>query len=483
MTTDPQSMDHRLADFLSRPLAVTPEAFASLAQMRPLAERAGTFPPRDAPYVVFGRAAHVPVCGPLCFGGGVFAWLFGMVDTEALAQTLHEAAEDGAVDTVLLEIDSPGGDVAGMADLAAACAAVKAAGKRLVAVAHDRAFSGGLWLASMADEFCVTATSQAGSIGACRWMDDSSDAFKQAGVRRVLVASTTLKAAGLPGVPITEVQAAAAGDPIALMHAAFVAAVAEGRGVSVETVQAWAESPDPFGPAIVERGMADRVVTFRGLLEELASPTPTGEQTMATNPKSAAAVKHAADKAAKAETAAPTAEAPDTETPAEETADELETTKAQLAAANAEIASLKAQLDEMTATDTGEDDAEDGSANASAPFAAFASAFAAAGIEMDDAAKVTIFDAIEDGLTPKAAVRMSQRMSSAVTTSERIRKANARPEGESTSPVAGGPSSKPESYEAGVKQLIDSGEATKQTAFVMAAKRWPDLHEAYLKQG
>jgi ClpP class serine protease len=468
-------MHPQISEYLSRPLAISPSALPAIERMAPRAETVGAVYSAGGGvggggYTMVGTVAHVPVSGPISFGGGFFAWLFGMCDTEGLAQSLYEAAGDGMVGTVLLDIHSPGGDTFGMSDLLAACDAVKAAGKRLVAIVHDSAFSGAYWLACRCDEIYLTESAMLGDIGAYLMLEDSSEQFRAEGRRRILVASTPLKGAGMPGLEVSEVQIASLGSPIERIHEAFVADVAAGRGVSVETVEAWAASPHAYGQVAVERGMADGVVTFRGLLEELASLTPSGVITMANDTKSAAAVKHAAKAVAEPKGEAVTTEDGDA-MKAEN--DSLKTAKAAL---EAEVAGLKAQLEEMTPTDTGEEDEEP---KASA-FSEFTAAFKAAGIEVDDGAKVAIFDAIDDGLTPRAAVRMHQRVSTATQTSDRIREARARAEGESTQPVAKGPGAVPESYELGVKALIASGEATKENAYVMAAKRWPDLHKAYI---
>lgn len=462
-------MDPRLTEFLSRPVALTPSAWAGLARRGPRADGPAAFAAyRDGaePYTRFGSVAHVPVSGPICFGDGYFCWLFGMTSSEALAAALHDAAEDDTVSAVLLDIDSPGGDVYGMADLVAACAAVRDSGTRLVACVHDAAFSGAYWLASQADELCVTPTGECGSIGAFRLYFDSSKFYdEELKTSARLVASTELKGMGLPGVEITERQMAAAADPVGRMHAAFVAAVAAGRGVDEETVAGWSGGPDAFGAEAVERGMADRVVDFRGLLEELASPAATqGAGKMTTQTKSGAAVSRAAGKAQGANArgagdARPKAEGDEMTT--EEMQARIEELEEENTTLKGEKEDLEKKLDGVAETDTG-DDEEDDPKPAAFGLGEYKAAFAKAEIPWDDKAKAFAVDAIDDELTPRAAARVFGRLAEADSKTTRAR-------GESTEPLGvanggGGGGSAKARYEQAIAKAMEGGKTKAQAA-------------------
>lgn len=158
-----------------------------------------------------------------------------------LAGAIRTAAERTRRD-VVVAINSPGGDVAGMADLVAAMrtarAAVESKGGRLVALINDEACSAGYWLASQATEVWATRLAEVGCLGVYAVLYDESQAFAASGVQPVLVANdgAGLKGAGLPGLPISEDLVAQVRRSCNAATAQFVADVAAGRGKPVEAI-------------------------------------------------------------------------------------------------------------------------------------------------------------------------------------------------------------------------------------------------------
>ena len=71
---------------------------------------------------------------------------------------------DERVNSVLLLIDSPGGEVAGLFDLVDEIYHARGT-KPIIAVADEAAFSAAYAIASAADEVYLPATAQVGSIG------------------------------------------------------------------------------------------------------------------------------------------------------------------------------------------------------------------------------------------------------------------------------------------------------------------------------
>lgn len=443
-------MDPRIADYLCGTLALRPQALRAVAERKPRTERVSAYRDDADLYTRMGAVAHLPVDGPMVFGGGMWAWLFGMCDTERLSESLHAAADDDSIGTVLLDIDSPGGDVAGMADLVAACDAVKAAGKKLVAVAHDAAFSAAYWLASQADELYLTETAVVGSIGAFTVLYDSSEAYAEMGVRPVLVASTALKGVNVPGVGITDAQVAAETEPVMEIHRAFVAAVARGRKIGEDIVDEWTTSADAVGAVAVDRGMADGIVSFSQLLAGLSQPNL--EMTMAGKTKSAAAVARAAGKvqaAAKAEDA-PTEEKDEEQMSAEELREKYP---------NA-VAEIEKQAAEKAEEPEPEPEEEETQAAAGHTFSAYRGAFEAAKIELSTEARAFITEAQEDNLTPTQAVSGWKRLQEKVATS--AGSAAVRQAAQATEPVGGG--ARPGRTGGGAKAELEQRVATKLAA-------------------
>lgn len=105
----------------------------------------------------------------------------GVIGTMEMAEQVEAMAASG-VSSILINIDSPGGQVDGTATLADA---IKAVEVPTVAVVNDgMACSAGYWIASAADTiYCTHPTSEVGSIGVYATLADFTEHYKKEGVR------------------------------------------------------------------------------------------------------------------------------------------------------------------------------------------------------------------------------------------------------------------------------------------------------------
>lgn len=163
---------------------------------------------------------------------------FGGTSTVQLRRDIRQAAADPNVSGILLDIDSPGGTVAGTADLANE---VKAARKRKPVWAHidDLGASAAYWVASQADQvFANDKTALVGSIGTLMTVYDYSGQAEKEGVRPNVFATGPLKGAGTPGSPVSEEQRAYFQKLVDDSQASFDAAVRSGRGMTAAQLAA-----------------------------------------------------------------------------------------------------------------------------------------------------------------------------------------------------------------------------------------------------
>ncbi|MBX6323639.1 MAG: S49 family peptidase, partial [Rhodospirillaceae bacterium] len=123
-----------------RPLAIAPRRLEALLRTVVSPDAAGT--PGDfaqaappSPTVAAEGIAVVPVVGPLVSRGDWLTALLGAVSYAEVGDAVEAALADPAARAVLLELDSPGGEVGGLFDLIERLAALRAnAGKPLWAV-------------------------------------------------------------------------------------------------------------------------------------------------------------------------------------------------------------------------------------------------------------------------------------------------------------------------------------------------------------
>jgi signal peptide peptidase SppA len=163
---------------------------------------------------------------------------FGGTSTVQLRRDIRSAANDPNVSGILLAIDSPGGTVAGTADLGAE---VKSARRKKPVWAHvdDMAASAAYWVASQADAIYANGpTALVGSIGTVWNVYDSSAAAEREGVKVLQFATGPLKGAGSPGTVITDEQQAEFRKLVGEMQTHFDSAVRSGRGMSAAQLHA-----------------------------------------------------------------------------------------------------------------------------------------------------------------------------------------------------------------------------------------------------
>ncbi|MEO1092135.1 MAG: S49 family peptidase [Pseudomonadota bacterium] len=182
-------------------------------------------------------------------------------------------AADDDVDTIVMDVNSPGGMVTELAETARLVADTTKA-KTVVAVAAPYALSAAYWLASQAGRLVVAESGQVGSIGGYLIHEDISQMLENEGVNVTVIRSTPRKAEGMAVEPLTDEALEYFEGLVRRDHESFVHAVAIGRRVSVKIA-----GGEPFGAGrsvqgadAVSAGMADEV----GDLESVVAGLVTG---------------------------------------------------------------------------------------------------------------------------------------------------------------------------------------------------------------
>lgn len=182
--------------------------------------------------------AVIPVNGVIEHHSDWFMELFGGTSVDGLRDQLAGALGDPNVSAVILNIDSPGGTVAGVTELAAEIRAARGGTKPIVAVANAFAASAAYWLGSQADEFVATPSAQVGSIGVYAMHVDMSQALAADGLDVTLISAGPHKVEGNEFEPLSEDARKDIQGRVNASYSQFVADVAAGRRVSTEQVKA-----------------------------------------------------------------------------------------------------------------------------------------------------------------------------------------------------------------------------------------------------
>lgn len=189
---------------------------------------------------------------------------------------LRQLADSDEVDAIILRIDSPGGTVAGTADLGRAVREA-AARKPLTAFVEDLAASAAYWVASQATRIIANnETAKVGSIGVLLATYDLSRLAANQGIEPVVIATGPLKGTGFPGAEITEEQRANLRELVAEDFDEFKAVIARGRSLSLKQVSALATGGVFSATTALENGLIDGIQSLEAAIEDLAAAVGGG---------------------------------------------------------------------------------------------------------------------------------------------------------------------------------------------------------------
>jgi len=186
---------------------------------------------------VAGGIATIRVRGTLVSSVDPWAGFFGEEQTAYgdIAEALRHCAADSTITGVELEIDSPGGEAVGVADVADAVALL-AASKPVIARISGLGCSAAYYIASQARAIAANRDALVGSVGVIMVMHDVSAMYKEMGVRPVVVASGPDKAfLGVAGEPIDDAIVANARTIVEPLFESFKHAVVRGRGIAADS--------------------------------------------------------------------------------------------------------------------------------------------------------------------------------------------------------------------------------------------------------
>ena len=211
------------------------------------------------PFALQDGVAVIEVSGVLVHRGAWIGQSSGQTSYEGIAAQLAAAAFDPAVRGIALEIDSFGGEVAGVFDLADAIRAARVA-KPVWAFVAEHAFSAGYALASQADRVILPRTGAVGSIGVVVMHADLSGQLSDAGVTVTLIHSGVHKVDGNPYAPLPDRVRARIQAEIDAIRGLFAQTVAAGRGRRLSADAALATEAECYrGAEALAAGLADEV--------------------------------------------------------------------------------------------------------------------------------------------------------------------------------------------------------------------------------
>ncbi|MBE8614485.1 serine peptidase [Morganella morganii] len=225
---------------------------------------------KDSGYDVLEGIAIIPVYGTLVQKLGTLRPYSGMTGYDGIRRVFLTAVNDPEVKGICLDIDSPGGEVAGCFDLVDLIYA-KRGKKPIHAILSENAFSAAYAIASAADKIYVPRTGGVGSVGVIVIHCDWSQHIKDDGLKVSIITYGNRKAESNPYVALSDEAKAAIQHDVDEMGRLFVSTVSRNRGLS-ETVIRNTQAACYLAAEGVQMGLADVVaspdVAFQELMKE-----------------------------------------------------------------------------------------------------------------------------------------------------------------------------------------------------------------------
>lgn len=223
---------------------------------------------RECGYDVIAGIARIPITGTLVQKLGTLRPYSGMTGYDGIRASFLTAMNDSEVKAICLDIDSPGGEVAGCFDLVDEIYAARGE-KPIWAILSESAYSAAYALASAADRIIVPRTGGVGSIGVIVMHVDWSQRIKSDGVQVTIITFGSRKGESNPWEPLSEEARKSIQSDVDEMGRLFVSTVSRNRGIAERTIRD-TEAACYLAADSVQLGLADQVaspdVAFRDLL-------------------------------------------------------------------------------------------------------------------------------------------------------------------------------------------------------------------------
>lgn len=178
------------------------------------------------------------------------------MDSEKIAKTLLDMANDDAIKAVVLRVNSPGGSAYGSEQMWHAASLVKAK-KPFIVSMGDYAASGGYYISCLADTIVAQPTTITGSIGIFGLLPNFKGLTQKVGLAFDGVKTNNFADFGGVMRPVSVAERALFQNYVNRGYELFVKRCADGRGMSVESIKTIAEGRVWTGVDAQKNGLVD----------------------------------------------------------------------------------------------------------------------------------------------------------------------------------------------------------------------------------
>lgn len=226
-----------------------------------------------------GDVGVISINGSLVPGAPWYARYTNITGYDEIRHALVAAANDPDIGGILLDINSGGGAVSGVTDVADLVRTIDAKVKPIETFTGGMMASAALWIGASARRVQVGKVAEAGSIGVITVMQSMKKFYEQRGIDTEVLRSAEYKAMGHPLDPINEKAKAEVMDQLMQMDAMFMGYMADARGTTVDLArEKFGKGRVFIGQRAVEVGLVDAVSTFDAVVSSIQGAIDSEKQ-------------------------------------------------------------------------------------------------------------------------------------------------------------------------------------------------------------
>ena len=284
-------MTKKLLKFLSGQWAIEPKAMEALcsSDFGDPAWKESNEPNHKNNVDIQNGIAILHIDGALTYRSNIWKAWFGIDTYNSIENAFNELVADESVKGIVLSIDSPGGEIKGVSDLADLIFAARGT-KDCGIVAHSAGnmCSAAYWIASACEKVVASSVAQVGSVGVMGVLDGGKDE-----------SVTFLRSSLSPNKnldPNTPAGRSAIEKNLDAMAKVFIESLAKNRGSDYDTVlENYGQGSVFVGQEALEAGMVDAIDSLDSVVEKMIKHQPIGgnmptNQTPAQTPVAQATV-------------------------------------------------------------------------------------------------------------------------------------------------------------------------------------------------
>lgn len=201
----------------------------------------------------------------------------GSIGGQSTSNLIRKAREDDQVKAVVLRVDSPGGSAFGSELIRQELELTRKAGKPVVVSMSNVAASGGYWISMSSDEVIADAATVTGSIGVYAIFPTVEKVMDKIGVHSAGTTTTWLADSFNPLRPMNPKFAEVIQMGVGNIYSEFTRRAAQARKTTPEKIDAVAQGRVWTGEQAKERGLVDRIGSFKDAIDSAASLAKLGK--------------------------------------------------------------------------------------------------------------------------------------------------------------------------------------------------------------